>query len=188
MTTFKKNLSTALTTLLAVVVLYGLVYATVNFSVKPNLDPQARHAVEEPVRDVKANPNYTGTLRIFVTEKVSQVDDYSNTAYDYGFIDFAYDAPLDLPYLDSYTDTITWDGSGVSGLDFANVRMIAACYNPEGERRYSYPDPPNPPTFPYQAYPVDATAAADLAQTWANQSDYPGFTHTVFIEKGTATW
>jgi len=171
---------------LAIVIMIGSAFAAGDYTTVASQGETPRPMPVVAARDVQANPNYTGYLRIYVTEKTSRWATYSGTKYNYGFLDFAYGDYLNLAYMESLTDTILWDGSqSWSDLSASNVRIMAVAFSPDGTTRYS--DENNPHTNPYTAYPVDAAAAADLTETWPNTSTYPGFTHTVFIEEGTRT-
>ncbi len=182
----QRPLWTFLAVCLAAIVLIGSAFAAGNYTLAPSPGTTSAPVINSPAKDIKANPNYTGHLRIYVTEKVSRWADYSGVKYDNAFLDFAYEINLNLPYQGSLTDTVIWDGSQAwSDLQASNVRIIAVAFNPDGVLSYS--DDQNPHTNPFTAYQADATAAADETETWANETAYPGFTHTVFIEEGTRT-
>ncbi len=182
----QRPLWTILAACLAAIVLIGPAFAAGNYTLALNPGIAAPPVTDSPAKDIKANPNYTGHLRIYVTEKISRWADYSGVKYDNAFLDFAYEGNLNLPYQGSLTDTILWDGSQLwSDLQASNVRIMAVVFNPDGVLSYS--DNQNPHSNPFTAYQADATAAADETETWPNVTDYPGFTHTVFIEEGTRT-
>jgi hypothetical protein len=126
------------------------------------------------------NPTtYQGHLRLYVVEPTSRWNDNSGTPYHFGFLEFAYDNAILIDYLDTYTDTINWNGD----ITEDNVMVIAAVFNPTGHQSYAYP----PSTNPFTAYYVDAAAAAIPGTTDYNTQN-ENYTHTVFIEEGTATW
>ena len=122
---------------------------------------------------------YTGHLRIYIAEKESRWDDDSGKPYHFGFIDYAYNEKLSINYLDTYTDSITWNGD----VEADNLIVFAAVFNPIANVGYAYP----PETNPFEAHYVDAAAGATTGNTSYN-SVTEDFTHTVFIEEGTATW
>ena len=99
--------------------------------------------------------------------------------YHYAFLDFAFNNQIAVRYQDTYTNTFTWSGD----VDDDNVIVMAALFNPESHR--SYADPPL--ARPFNAYYVDAAAAAHPGETGHNTANND-FTHTVFVEVGTATW
>lgn len=182
----QRQLWTFLAACLAAVLLIGTAFAAGDYTQAPNSGARQQPLSVVATRDVQDNPDYTGHLRIYITEKSSRWATYSGGKYNYGFLDFAYDDEITLSYLESLTDTVLWDGSGSwSDLTANNVRVIAAVFSSDGTLNYA--DDENPHTNPYTAYPVDAAAAADLSESWPNETNYPGFTHTVFVEEGTRT-
>jgi len=137
---------------------------------------------DQPARaDSKAG--FSGRLRIYMVEPFSRYTDNSGAHYDYGFLDFAYNGDISINYLDTLCDTITYNGSGWDSPDISesNLMAIAVVFSDESERRFSVP----PDSFPFDAFYVQATAAATTSEQWSNETSEPGFTHTVFIEEGT---
>ncbi len=122
---------------------------------------------------------YQGHLRIYVTEPVSRWNMYNQSPYHFGSLGLAYDDDLSLDYQDTFSQSITWDGD----VQENNVMVMAAVYNPEPQGAYAYPPSKNP----FEAHDVDAAAAATPGQTSYNTVNQ-NFTHTVFVEEGTATW
>ena len=90
-----------------------------------------------------------------------------------------FDEDLSINYLDTYEDTATWNGDVSEG----NVIVMAAVFNVVSHKAYAYP----PSRNPFDAYYVDAAAAATPGNTGYN-TVIENFTHTVFVEEGTATW
>jgi hypothetical protein len=130
--------------------------------------------------------NYNCQLRIYVNEPVSRWKDITGFyEYDFGFIGFAENKILSIPYLGTYTDTIIWSVPAFIGtVDGNNIAVTAAVFNlDDGHTAYSDP----PAGAPFTAYYVDATAYATPGNPGADHSG-GGFTHTVFIEEATATW
>ncbi len=141
------------------------------------------HQVRDPNSVLQEIP-YGGTLKIYVVEPTSRWINRGK-AYAFGFLDFALEETLNLDYLDTYTETIIWDGAEAGFSDIAenNTMVIATVFNPERHQGYAYP----PFRNPFDAYYVDAAAAALPGETGYNkQSD--NFTHTVFLEEATATY
>ena len=123
---------------------------------------------------------YKGHLRVYVVEIISRWDDYSGEPYHFGFIDFAYDDTLSIDYLDTYTDSMTWTGD----VEENNIMVMAAVFNSKTHLGYAYP----PTTSnPFEAFYVDAAAGTTPGNIDYN-TNTENFTHTVFIEEGTATW
>lgn len=128
---------------------------------------------------------YDGYLRVYVVEPVSRFNNYDGDPYHFGFLDFAIDEQLSIDYLDTYTKQVTWNAqqAGYSNVEESNIMVIVAVFNPESEKRYAYP----PSTNPFDAYYVDAAAAAIPGETGYNFKNET-FSHTVFCEEGTAVW
>ncbi|MBN2226212.1 MAG: hypothetical protein JW763_02490 [candidate division Zixibacteria bacterium] len=139
-------------------------------------------AVDQPAR-AASNEGFSGRLRIYIVEPFSRYTDNSGAHYDYGFLDFAYNADISINYLDTLCDTVTFNGSGWNNpnLTEGNIMAIAVVFAEEGVRSFSVP----PDSFPFSAYYVQATAAATTTEQWSNETSEPGFTHTVFVEEGT---
>jgi thiol-disulfide isomerase/thioredoxin len=129
--------------------------------------------------------SYNGRLRVYVVEPVSRWNNYDGDPYHFGFLDFAFDYTLSLEYLDKYSDTIIWDGkkAGFTNLKENNIMVMAVVFNPEVHKGYAYPPLGNP----FDAYYVDAAAGAVPGDVGYNVVT-ANFTHTVFVEEGTATW
>jgi len=126
---------------------------------------------------------YSGHLRIYVVEPSSRWDNFDRDPYHFGFLDFAFDDTLSLRFQETFTDSITWDGSNFNNLKEDNIMVMAAVFNQEINTGYS--DPPS--GNPFDAHYVDAAAAAKPGETGTNTVN-EDFTHTVFVEEGTATW
>lgn len=140
---------------------------------------------DQPVNKDGNLVDYTGTLRVFISEPTSRWTDNNGMKYDYGFLDFAMVSSLSIPYLGTYEETQTWTavGSQFNSITQDNVVAQAVVYNSVGVRNYS--DPPS--GYPFDAYYVDAAAQASPGVPGSNIVDGSS-THTVFIEEGTATW
>jgi thiol-disulfide isomerase/thioredoxin len=128
---------------------------------------------------------YEGHLLIFVVEPESRWNHYSEEPYHFGFLDFAFDATLAIPYQDTFEESLIWNSTeaGWSGVQGENIMVIAAVYNPEMHQGYAHP----PNQHPFDAYYVDATAGATPGTTGYNEVT-EDFTHTVLCEEATATW
>ena len=140
----------------------------------------------EKESDIKLeNDYYGGHLRVYVIEPISRWDDYDGNPYHYGFLDFAVDEKLSIKYLGVYNKQVTWNSSeaGYENIEENNIMVIAAIFNPKGCYKFAFP----PFAHLFKAYYVDAAAAATPGTTGFNTVN-EDFTHTVFIEEGTATW
>jgi len=132
----------------------------------------------------QATEPYSGWLKVYVVEPVSRWQDVSLASFDFGFLDFARDELVVVDPQQSYTDTIIWNGgeAGYGDVTIDNIMVIAALFNTEIHQGYSHP----PDDYPFDAYYVDAAAAATPDSQWADTST-PDFTHSVFVEAAVTT-
>jgi len=122
---------------------------------------------------------YQGHIRIYVTEPTSRWNMYNKEPYHFGSLGLADDEDLSIQYQDTFSKSITWTGD----VQENNVLVMAAVFNQEPNTTYAYPPSKNP----FEAHYVDAAAAAAPGNTSYNTVN-ENFTHTVFVEEGTATW
>jgi hypothetical protein len=135
---------------------------------------------------------YTGTLRVYVTEIVSdRWHDSDGEPYENAFLAFAMERAVTLDVDDTLSWSVVWDGANYSSghgetfddIDPDNIKVFAVVFNSAYYAGYSYP----PSGYYFQVHETDASAFARPGQTGYNLI-VPGFTHSVFIEDGTATW
>jgi hypothetical protein len=134
---------------------------------------------------LKDTITYNGELRIYVVEPISRWTNFNGEPYHFGFLDFAFNDMLQIEYQDTYSNSITWDGNqvGFGDIEEDNILVIAALFNPEINKGYSYP----PFKSPFEAHYVDATVAAIPSEISANTVT-DNFTHTIFVEEATAQY
>ena len=125
------------------------------------------------------NNSYEGTLRIYIAEPVSRWNMYDGEPYHYGFLAYAYNNEINIDYQNTIEDTIIWNGD----VEENNVIVIASIFNSKKYTGFAYP----PSSNKFDAHFVDATAGAIPGNTGYNIQKN-NFTHTLFIEEGTATW
>ncbi|MDD5778438.1 MAG: Ig-like domain-containing protein [Candidatus Thermoplasmatota archaeon] len=129
--------------------------------------------------------SYAGVLRLYVVEPVSRWNDYEGDPYHFGFLDYAFNEQLSIPFGDTWEESITWDAAaaGYGDVDQDNLMVMAAVFNPQIRTGYA-----NPPfSNPFDAHYVDAAAAVRPGET-ESSFENETYTHTVFAEKITATW
>jgi hypothetical protein len=145
-----------------------------------------KEQIENETIHYKEEYEYNGHIRVYVTEIESRWNTYENEPYHYAFLDYAIDEDFNLQSPDDiYNASVIWESkwAGYLNIDLDNILVIATISNSEKNQGYS--DPPE--NNPFDAYFVDATAATKPGDTGTNTVSND-FTHTVFIEKGTATW
>lgn len=128
---------------------------------------------------------YKGQLRVYIAEPQSRFDNDDRDPYHFGFLDFAIDETLSIEYLDTYVKEVTWvaQDAGFNNVRENNIIAIATVFNPEINTGYARPPSQNK----FDAHYVDAAAGATPGETGQNEVT-EDFTHTVFVEEGTATW
>ncbi len=131
-----------------------------------------------------SNLVYEGLLKIYVVEPVSRWDDHDGKPYKFGFLDFAYDDSVELPYMEKKNISVIWDASkaGYGDVSPGNLMAIAVLLNPVPHDGFANPPFGNK----FEAHYVDACAAAVPGGEGKNVR--ANATHTVFAEMGTATW
>ncbi|MFH2056199.1 MAG: hypothetical protein ABIJ61_09600 [bacterium] len=119
------------------------------------------------------NPDayWEGTLRVYVVEHVSSMGwSVDGELYEFPFLAFALDSvPISL--IETHWDTtVTWDGHdfGYDNLQEDNIAVQAVLFSGTSGL-------------------PEAAAMADPGVPGVNVIG-DGYTHTVFVEEGTATW
>jgi PGF-CTERM protein len=105
--------------------------------------------------------DYSGDLKVFITEIDSRYDDYDGNPYPFAFLDYAFDQGIDIPAGSFFEDSVTWDGALVQdtlGNDFGdidpyNIMIIGGVYNSERNIKYH-----GTPPKVYNAYYLDDAA------------------------------
>ena len=105
---------------------------------------------------------YSGTIRVYITEKVSSRGwyDTSGALYTHAFLDFAFNQAISIPAGGTWSNSMNWVGSahGYPTVTQTNTMVIAAVENDEWHQGYSYP----PSNNPFDAYYVDDCVTVDL--------------------------
>jgi len=140
------------------------------------------HKPADPSRLAQAD--FGGTLRLYVVEPTARWIDASESAYHFGFIDFALDSMISLNNGDRIHLSRAWDGSGsgYDGFTEDNIMVQAVIFGDDAHQAYASP----PSSYPFWAYYVEAAAAATPGTMDSNNSD-GAFTHTVFLEEASST-
>ncbi|RKX24507.1 MAG: hypothetical protein DRP45_08055 [Candidatus Zixiibacteriota bacterium] len=127
---------------------------------------------------------YSGTLRVYVAETESRWDDDWGRPFHYAFLGFAAVDEINIADLEVWDTTLTWDASaaGFGDVTEGNLTVFAVLFNSAGhieDLRPGY-------GYWFTAHDGDATAAAHPGESGRNDTT-AGFTHTVFVEEGSAT-
>lgn len=124
---------------------------------------------------------YKGNLKVYIVEPVSRYHEAYGTPYRFGFLDFAYNKEIEVD--DVVSKEISWNPYFIGNVDKDNIMVIAVLFNEHSEVRYSNPDNQQ---RPFDGYFTDAAAAATPQNNGYNRVT-DTFTHTVFVEKGSAS-
>jgi hypothetical protein len=134
---------------------------------------------------------YTGTIRVFVTEKVGRWSDSQGKPFHNAFLSFALEEAISLNETDSMMWHLEWDGNDYtdaegdpySDLVKSNIEVIAAVFNSA-----SYPGSSDPPSGAmFNVHEIDAVAGAKCGGTGHNLT-FGAFTHSVLVQDGSTTW
>jgi len=126
---------------------------------------------------------YSGTLRLYVVERFSRYVNSRGVPHDNGFLDFGTVEAFSVADGETWETNIAWDATPFDGVIPTRMRAIAIVAN--NETFLGDSDPPGGRAFTGNR--VDAAASAYIGTPGFNETG-PGFTHTVFIEEGSATW
>ncbi len=114
--------------------------------------------------DVRVDNNeateYTGHIRVYVTEISSSMGwrDKDGYPYAFPFLDFAFNKDIAINAGSKWQESRTWYGNsnGYGSITENNIMVFAVVFN--SERRQGYADPPS--RNPFNAYYVDEATAA----------------------------
>ncbi len=126
---------------------------------------------------------YSGTLRLYVVERFSRYPNSDGVPHDNGFLDFATIENFTVADGETWESNIAWDASPYNGVIPSRMRAMAAILNQETFLGDS--DPGSERDFTGNR--VDAAASAFIGTPGFNETG-PSYTHTIFIEEGSATW
>jgi hypothetical protein len=131
------------------------------------------------------NGKYEGMLKVHLVEPHSRWVDSDDQIYHFGFLEYLLNEPISIYYNQTYSTekTILIDELDFTDINKTNTMFIAAVFNEQNHTKYAYPPSQNP----FDAYYNDATAACYPNEIGYNQKN-DNYTHTVFIEEGTANW
>jgi hypothetical protein len=111
--------------------------------------------------------DYSGNLRVYVTEIESRIIDYDGNNYPFGFMDYAINEDFSVGASGSYESEATWDSlteTDANGVPFgipdpSNIMVIASVFN---SQRNIETRPTSPPNNIYFTYYADQTTGTTL--------------------------
>lgn len=129
--------------------------------------------------------DYLGTVRIYIVEPDSRWWDYAAVYYKFGFLDWGLVEAITVPDNGVWRRDVLWDATaaGWSSVGETNIQATVAIFKSSGYTADAYP----PNGYWFTAHDADASAAAAPGEIGRNTTD-GGYTHTVFVEQGSATW
>jgi len=101
---------------------------------------------------------YSGRLKVYLTEIVSQWNGYDGKPYHYGFVDYVINEAVSL---DTNGEKIFSNTQSVSDYDYENLMIMAVVFNSKSEGKYVYP---NENEHSFDAYYADAVNATSVAE------------------------
>ena len=183
MTTRKSTLLTITT--LFVLVLSNSQAANVSI-VRDNSNHEIHNAADNNyTHNTSSEAAYTGSMKVHIVELVSRWKDDAGLEYENAHLSYAILNDLNIPDATIWDTTMTWDGStrNCSDVTLDNIGAVVAVFNDVDVVSDAYP----PNGYMYIAHHNDASAMAYPFSPGKNETA-PDFTHTVFVEEGTATW
>lgn len=117
----------------------------------------------------KENYSYSGTLRVYLTEKISRWINRHKTStgegvyYHFGFIDFITNENIEIEGKKSKTINVSKKLTDffVSDIEPEDIAVVAALFRSDYVKKYSYPDDKK---GEFNAYYTDAVAMAELVE------------------------
>jgi hypothetical protein len=131
--------------------------------------------------------DYQARLVVYIAEPVSRYLNEDNVPFHNGVIGFALDTSFTLGSGESFNDTVIWDGAAAGFGDISSDNIMALVALSDMSQSYARSSDTGTGTgAPYDAYFVDASAAATVGEQWFNTVN-DDFTHSVFIDDGSST-
>ncbi len=128
---------------------------------------------------------YSGKIKVHIIEPVSRWNDLNGYAYENAHLWYALLSNLSIPDASVWDTTITWVGAdhNYPNVTPENIGTAVAVFNGTSEVVDAYP----PNGYWYSANYADASAKALPGIPGMNHTA-TGFTHSVYVEEGSATW
>jgi thiol-disulfide isomerase/thioredoxin len=105
----------------------------------------------------KGNESYTGRLKLYLTEIVSQVTDYSSKSYHFAFLEYLLNKDVTISGNGNETLEETKD---ISTYEYENLMIIAVVFS--SEKHQGSTNPSDNTTDLFDAYYADATNATKV--------------------------
>lgn len=147
--------------------------------------PTANTHSSTALKSAAGRDTYTGTVRTYIVEPVSRWRDSEGKNYNFGFLDWGPGGDVNIPDGTRWEQSMTWNSvsAGWGSISSSNIQATTAVFDSASVLTDAYP----PYGYYFMAHYCDASAAATPGHPGSNATP-SGYTHTVFIEEGTATW
>ena len=120
-----------------------------------NTSNTTRNLIVNTLIENRGNDTYSGRLKLYLTEIVSQRYDYDSRPYHYGFLEYLIDTDVSIAGKQNINKSVTKD---ISAYDYENLMIIGVVFNSQKN-----PVAANPPLLnAFDAYYADATNATKV--------------------------
>ncbi len=130
----------------------------IQVTVSAKYDNKTDKLTTEVVVKNNEKETYSGRLKVYLTEIVSQWNGYDGKPYHYGFVDYTINKAISI---DANGGKNFSDTQSVSDYDYENLMIMAVVFNSESAGRYVYPNENEHSFDAYYADAVDATKVAE---------------------------
>ena len=127
-------------------------------TVSAKYDNKTKKLTTEVIVENNEKEIYSGRLKVYLTEIVSQWNGYDGKPYHYGFVDYAINKVISV---DANGEKNFSDTRSVSDYDYENIMVIAVVFNSESIYTYEYQ---NDERNSFDAYYADAVDATNVAE------------------------
>ena len=130
----------------------------IQVAVSAKYDNTTDKLTTEVIVENNEKETYSGRLRVYLTEIVSQWNGYDGKPFHYGFVEYAINKVIsvDANGEKNFSDTLS-----VSSYDYENLMVIAVVFNSESTDTYEYHNEEENSFDAYYADAVDATSVAE---------------------------
>ncbi len=130
----------------------------IQVTVSAKYDNKTDKLTTEVVVKNNEKETYSGRLKVYLTEIVSQWNGYDGKPYHYGFVDYTINKAISI---DANGEKNFSDTRSVSDYDYENLMIMAVVFNSESAGKYVYPDEDKNSFDAYYADAVNATKVAE---------------------------
>ena len=130
----------------------------IQVTVSAKYDNKTDKLTTEVVVKNNEKETYSGRLKVYLTEIVSQWNGYDGKPYHYGFVDYTINKAISI---DANGEKKFSDTRSVSDYDYENLMIMAVVFNSESAGKYVYP---NENEHSFDAYYADAVNATKISE------------------------